>query len=74
MAVKRYDLKLQGQTSGGVAIATLDVEYWDDGTLRFTDATTSKKYILKPTQELHKLISKTLVGASGIVSTNTLLK
>lgn len=75
MATMLYNLKLRGLNSAGTTtIATLDVEYWDDGSLWFTDSTTLKRYQLKPSKELHMLIKKTLQGTNGIPSTVQLLK
>jgi len=75
MAVKLYDLKLRGLNSAGsLTVATLDVEYWDDGSIWFADATTTKRYQLPPSKELHMLIKKTLQGTNGIPSTVQLLK
>ena len=75
MAAKLYNLKLRGLNStGALTVATLDVEYWDDGSLWFTDTTTSKRYQLPPSKELHMLIKKTLQGTNGIPSTVQLLK
>jgi len=45
---KIADYKVQGQNSGGTAIATLDVEHWGDGSVHYTRSSGEKVVIRSP--------------------------
>lgn len=48
MGLKIGDYKVQGQTSGDVAINTLDVEHWGDGSVHYTRSTGEKVVVRSP--------------------------
>jgi hypothetical protein len=63
-----YSFKIQGQTSGGAAIATLVVSYDSDGFLRFTDANGDKKWVEVENGcggDVASLLKEIFTGAGG---------
>lgn len=63
-----FSLKLQGQTSAGVAIATKSVTIESDGTLRFTDSTGGLR-TLPISRDLGRLLSEVFTGTGGYSAT-----
>jgi hypothetical protein len=61
---KRFDFKVQGQTSADAAIATKAVEFHDDGSLRFTDAAGNSR-VLQPSADLNALLVQIFTGTGG---------
>jgi hypothetical protein len=70
---KLFDLKLQGQTAAGAAIATLVIEYHSDQTIRFTSLSGRKVVLGIESGELAELVKATLQGATGVPVANKLI-
>lgn len=64
---KRFDFKVQGQTSADVAIATKAVEFHDDGSLRFTSAA-GVPIVLQPNADLNALLVQIFTGVNGFAA------
>jgi hypothetical protein len=64
---KRFDFKIQGQTSANVAVATKAVEFHDDGSLRFTTAA-GRPVVLQPNAELNALLVQIFTGTGGFTA------
>jgi hypothetical protein len=61
---KRFDFKIQGQTTANAAIATKTVEFHDDGSLRFTDVAGNPR-ILQSDADLNALLVQIFTGTGG---------
>ena len=59
-----YSGKLQGQTSGGIAIATKDITLDSDGYLRWTDST-GRPRSEQISGDLSRLLKEVFAGAVG---------
>lgn len=55
--------KVQGQTSAGAAIATVDIQVWGDGSVRFTIG--GVPYRIYPTGPEALLFQTILAGGTG---------
>jgi hypothetical protein len=64
---KRFDFKIQGQTAAGAAVAIKDVEFHDDGSLRFTTAA-GRPVIVQPTADLNALLVQIFTGTGGFAA------
>jgi hypothetical protein len=64
---KRFDFKIQGQTSANAAIATKAVEFHDDGSLRFTSAA-GVKVLIQPSADLNALLQQIFTGTGGFAA------
>jgi hypothetical protein len=60
--------KVRGLTAADATIATIAVEFHDDGSVRFTDAAGTKHRIM-PSASLSALIKASFVGAGGFAGT-----
>jgi hypothetical protein len=60
--------KVRGLTAASATITTVDVEFHDDGSLRFTDAAGTKHRIM-PSASLSALLKASFVGAGGFAAT-----
>lgn len=76
MASKLYDLKLAGFTSAGTPttgaghVANKAVEYWDDGSLHFTNAA-GITMVLNSSRELNALLKQLVVGEGAVTTTKS---
>jgi hypothetical protein len=61
--------KLRGLTDASATIATLDVDFYADGSLRFTDASGTVHRIM-PSASLNALLNAVFTGAGGFASTS----
>ena len=65
--VKIADFKIQGQTSADVEIATLAVELWSDGSVRFTvNRGTRDEVVRLVNPDVMKLLNVVLDGTDGL--------
>jgi hypothetical protein len=59
--------KVRGLTAASATIATIDVEFHDDGSVRFTDAAGTKHRFM-PSASLNALLKAAFVGAGGFAT------
>lgn len=69
---KLHDFKVRGLTSASATIATLDVEYHDDGSLRFATAA-GEKVVLQPSAAVNKVLKAIFTGTGGFATGKNLI-
>lgn len=70
MATSLQSFKIQGQTAADVAVATVAVSRWSDGSWRFTSASTTWRYN-GDDQAVNRLLFTLFTGTDGLTGAKT---
>jgi len=69
---KLHDFKVRGLTAASATVATADIEYHDDGSVRFTTAA-GEKVVIQPSANLNKLLKIIFTGTGGFATGKALV-
>lgn len=69
---KLHDFKVRGLTAAAATVATADVEYHDDGSIRFATAA-GEKVIIQPDANVNKLLKIIFTGTGGFATGKNLI-
>lgn len=67
-----HSFKVRGLTAAAATIATADIEYHDDGSVRFSTAA-GEKVILQPDANVNKLLKLIFTGTGGFATGKNLI-